>query len=488
MIRWLRFRRSLFARQLILYLLIILLISGVISILFTATAKRRLEDEIPQQLQYIARIAADNAPIERLELIRVGDDESRMVLRLVEELSGIQEATGARNIRIFRPNGESLLDLDRNVPIGRRYPLDELTPRILQKLHSGKSVNSAGHADAGQEFITAFEPVLDAEGALFAIVGVDAGGHELAIIGELQNQLYWITGACIGVALLVALLFARSITSPVRQMAQVAEQLGAGNYAARALVSSTDEVAVLAEAINTMADQVRKRDAALKEMAASVAHEIRNPLNSIKLLVSLLDDDLSPNKNSTQQSTIETLNYEIGKLNRFIEEFLTYARPTARTRDDVAIADVVASVVEMASAVAVEKQVEIETDVGAETARQLMLKVDRLRIEQSLLNLVINAAQASDVGAIVTLRAGHSPEGGTHFAIEDSGPGIPHDQLEQIFDPFFTTKADGTGLGLANARKIIEEHEGSITAEVRRERGMRFTVHLPADRRSRPST
>ena len=285
-------------------------------------------------------------------------------------------------------------------------------------------------------------------------------------------------------ACLVALLFARSITLPVRQMAQTAEQLGAGHYSARAVVSSTDEVGVLAEAINTMADQVRKRDSALKEMAASVAHEIRNPLNSIKLLVALLDDDLSTGKNSTQQSTIATLHYEIGKLNRFIEEFLTYARPTTRQQDDVSAASIVASVVEMATAVATEKQVKVAADAAAEGSETILLQVDRLRLEQSLLNLVLNAIQASADGAVVSLQFNRGSTGGVEFTVEDSGPGIEPELLAQIFDPFFTTRADGTGLGLANARKIIAEHDGIITAENRPDGGMRFTIHLPGERRA----
>lgn len=82
---------------------------------------------------------------------------------------------------------------------------------------------------------------------------------------------------------------------------------------------------MLAESIKRMAEAVRERDAALKEMAATVAHEIRNPLNSMKLLLSLLDEELQ--ERATPVSTLRTLEYEIGKLNRFTEEFLTYSRP-----------------------------------------------------------------------------------------------------------------------------------------------------------------
>jgi len=239
-------------------------------------------------------------------------------------------------------------------------------------------------------------------------------------------------------------------------------------------------VGILADSINRMAEQVRKRDAALKEMAASVAHEIRNPLNSIKLLISLLEEELDDQKKATQISTIERLHYEIGKLNRFIDEFLTYARPITLIRDQVSAPSLVASVLDMASAEAKERDVELEEEMAGDLAD---LSVDRLRLEQTLLNLVLNAIQACEGGGRAVIRVARAPgDGGIYFVVEDTGPGISPEDLPQIFDPFFTTKIDGTGLGLANARKIIEEHDGHIHVENRPEGGARFTVHFPAER------
>lgn len=474
-------RKSIFAKQLLLYVLIILLISGVISYFSFSTARQHLEGEIGKKLQYIARISARNTPFERLELIRTGDEGSRMVLRLKEKLGEIQEATGVENIFIFRPDMGSLLDLRSEVRIGSVYQLPHFTDGFMQRLEAGQSASTGGYRTAGEGiFISAYAPVHDRDGRLFAVVGVDAGAGELEIIERMRIRLYWIAFAGIALACLLAFFFARSITSPIRQMAHTAERLGSGEYAARASVVSKDEMGILAESINRMAEQVRNRDAALKEMAASVAHEIRNPLNSIKLLVSLLDEELEDQQNDSQVATIETLHYEIGKLNRFIDDFLIYSRPVTLIDDRVSPASLVASVLDMVAAEAQARRVGIEADVAADLPG---LSVDRMRLEQTLLNLTLNAVQACEDGGCVVIRVQSDLlAGGVSLVVEDTGKGIPDEDLTRIFEPFFTTKIDGTGLGLANARKIIEEHGGQIRVENRPEGGARFTVHLPTER------
>ena len=482
MIRFAHFSRSIFLKQVALYVLIILLISGVIGLLFFTTARQHLEEEIGQKLQVVARISARSTPFERLELIRPGGDESRMVLSFKKKLGEIQESTGARNILVFQPDMTSLLDLDPHVRIGSPRQLPHFREAFLAQLKTGNSVYTESYRQDEEILISAYAPVLDLEGRLFAIVGVDAGAGELAIIEHMGTQLYWIALVGIAVASLLALLFARSITRPVREIAQTAERLGKGEYQARVSVNSRDEVGVLAESINRMAEDVRERDAALKEMAATVAHEIRNPLNSMRLLVSLLDEELRDGKVKLQTSTLGTLNYEIGKLNRFTEEFLTFARPVTLIRDTVTVASLVTNVLDMSAAQAAEGNVELVNEAADEETE---LSVDRLRLEQTLLNLVLNGIQACDGGGRVVGRV----EGGTErrtagidLVIEDSGEGLSPETLPQVFDPFFTTKTGGSGLGLANAHKIIEEHDGSIRAENRAEGGARLIVHLPGER------
>ena len=471
--------RSIFTTQTISYLLVILVITATFSVFFFSTAKNHLEQEVGRKLQDIASIAAKNAPFERLELIKVGDDQTRMVLRLKEKLDEIREATGVQNIILFRPDKTSLLDLESDIPIGIRYELPRFHESFLKKLAGGKSVSTGSfRVPTGKFFISAYAPVLDSEGRLFAVVGINAGTREVEVIERMRTRLYLIAGLGIVLAFLLALWLARSLTLPIRSMAQTAQRIGRGDYDARVSLPSTAELRVLADSINTMAQHVKNRDAKLKEMSASVAHEIRNPLNSIKLLITLLEEELADQQGVVPSNSMETLHHEIGKLNRFLTEFLTYSRPIILTRDVVAPKDLAQAAVEMAMAEAEEKEVEI--DLAAQDDLPTIL-VDRDRLEQSLLNLLLNAVQACDSGGKVDVKVHRlSKENEIEFIVEDSGSGIPEDVMKNLFEPFFTTRESGTGLGLSNTSKIVQSHGGSLYAESRVRGGARFTIRLPA--------
>ncbi len=475
---WVHHRRgpSIFVRQVAFYLVFILLVVGVAGQLFFATARSHLESEVGGKLESVARIAARDAPLVQLDLIRVGADRSRMVLRLKQDLEKIREATGLLNLYVFRPDLTSLLDLDSTVTIGSRCVLPQLGNDALERLRRLPSIHTLGYATpAGAIQMSAYAAITDSTGALAAIVGVDAGSAELEILERMRARLYWIAAGCAGLAFVAALLFARSITRPIRHIADVAGRLGAGDYTARADVHTRDEVEVLASAVNRMAEEVRQRDAALKEMAASVAHEIRNPLNSIKLLLALLADDIAAGREASRVETLQTLEYEISKLTRFTEEFLTWSRPASVLREPLDPLALIGSVVDLAAGEARERGVLLAVEPGAALPP---IAGDRHRLEQALLNLVINAIQASPDGGQVLVSASASAPGQVGIVVQDSGPGVPAEHRARLLEPFFTTRADGTGLGLANASKIAAEHGGIIRLDSGTG-GARFILELP---------
>ena len=318
---------------------------------------------------------------------------------------------------------------------------------------------------------------MDVEGRLFAVVGIKADTREVEVIEQLRRRLYLIAIAGVALAFLLALILARTLIRPISDMALAAARIGKGDYEARVALPSTAELQVLAGSINSMAEQVRHRDRRLKEMSASVAHEIRNPLNSIKLLINLLEEELQEQEEGPLPKSLGTLHREIAKLNRFLTEFLTYSRPVTLVRDEVAPSDLARTTVDMARLEAEESGVEI---AFAEASDLPGLYIDRDRVEQSLLNILLNAVHACSEGGRVELRVERSGDGeDVEFIIEDTGPGISEEVLEKVFEPFFTTRDTGTGLGLSNAEKIMRDHGGSIHAENRSRRGARFVVRIP---------
>jgi signal transduction histidine kinase len=318
---------------------------------------------------------------------------------------------------------------------------------------------------------------MDEENRLFAVVGVDAGTREVEVIEQMRTRLYAIAALGVALAFILSLILARTLTKPISSMAETAERIGQGDYEARVPLPSTAELRILADSINSMAQQVKRRDSELKELAASVAHEIRNPLNSIKLLIALLGEQLQEQQGSRHPKTLDTLHYEIGKLNRFLTEFLTYSRPITLVRDEVAPSDLAQAAVDMVRAEAEEGNIEIIVTPGAALPTLL---VDRDRLEQSLLNVLLNAVHSCTAGGRVELRVERSRDGqGVEFIVEDTGPGIPAEVMDRLFEPFFTTRDTGTGLGLSNAEKIVKGHGGIVFAENRVSGGARFIIRLP---------
>lgn len=471
-------KRSIFARQTVSYILIIMVLSATFGFFFFATAKSHLEQEVGRKLQDIANIAAKNAPVERLKLIKVGDDETRMVLRLKEKFGDIREATGVDNIFIFYPDGTSLLDLRAEKPIGFQYSLRHFDKAFINALNKNESVSTGSYrSSSGTLFISAFAPIVDSENQLFAVVGVDAGTREVEVIEQMRSRLYLIAGLGVVLSIGLALILARTLAKPIQSMAKAAERIGHGDYEARVDLPSTTELQVLAESINIMAEQVQSRDAKLKEMTASVAHEIRNPLNSIKLLLSLHGENLQEQYGTPPPKELETLHYEIRKLNRFLTEFLTYSRPISLIQDEVSPFELAQNALDMAKAEAETKGIEVTLTAEPDLPR---ITVDRQRLEQSILNILLNAIVASENEGTAALHVRRS-EGNSwiDFIIEDSGPGIPEEIMSKLFEPFFTTRDSGTGLGLSNAQKIVESHGGLILAQNKEEGGARFVIRLP---------
>ena len=217
-----------------------------------------------------------------------------------------------------------------------------------------------------------------------------------------------------------------------------------------------------------------QRLAALGNLAAGVAHEIRNPLSSIKGFATYFKERYRDIPQDRQ--TAEIMVNEVERLNRVIGQLLEFARPMTLTCEKTALADLIDHTVRLTRDQMQARGIAVVTE---ETAG-MELFVDPDKIQQVLLNLFLNAMAAMEGGGTLQVRAAQIDGRMTNIIISDTGAGIVPEDLGKIFDPYFTTKPSGTGLGLAIVHKILEAHDGEIEIASVPGKGTAVTLTLPA--------
>jgi two-component system sensor histidine kinase HydH len=217
-----------------------------------------------------------------------------------------------------------------------------------------------------------------------------------------------------------------------------------------------------------------QRLASLGSLAAGVAHEIRNPLSSIKGFATYFKERYRDNPDDSQ--TADIMVQEVDRLNRVIGQLLDYARPMTMNRRETAIQTVIQHALRMIESQAREKGVVIQTELQADVAAVL---IDPDRIKQVFLNLYLNAIGAMEGGGILSVALLSMTDRRIRIEVRDTGVGIDPKDLDRIFDPYFTTKSSGTGLGLAIVQKIIEAHRGEIQVASTPGLGTTVSVILP---------
>ena len=214
--------------------------------------------------------------------------------------------------------------------------------------------------------------------------------------------------------------------------------------------------------------------AALGQLAAGIAHEIRNPLTSINILIHSLTKDL-PSGNSHRED-LKVIEEEINRINEILDRFLRFAKPAPPLLERTEVASIFEETLQL-----IRPRIEKQRIVVQKEFQSLpIILMDREQMKQVALNLLLNAVQAMPEGGTLALRGRNSEDGQwIHIFIRDSGMGIPSEDMNKLFDPFFSTKEGGMGLGLSIAHRIIDQHHGKIEVESTPGEGTLFTVWLP---------
>jgi signal transduction histidine kinase len=320
-----------------------------------------------------------------------------------------------------------------------------------------------------------------------------ASGAPLAIVILLDEDrivrakqaaiLPGVAAAGLGILLLLVVgqLVAYSVTRRLKSLSETASRIAAGEETGRVQAEGRDELGAFARAFNQMVDALAEsrdrlihseRMAALGKLASAVAHEIRNPLSSIRMTAEILRPDLhEPEK----KEALDLLLKEIQRLEMFLAEILTLSGGIALHKEEADPAELAGETLALLRS----QLAHLEIQVQPKIPQGLVHPLDRDRLKQVLMNLLINGAHAAGPGGEVRLHGEKTAEGELRLEVWDSGPGVDPESEPHIFEPFFTTRKGGTGLGLAVSRRIVEAHGGRLA--VRREGEWTvFSVDLPA--------
>jgi hypothetical protein len=306
-------------------------------------------------------------------------------------------------------------------------------------------------------------------------------------------------GGAVAICAVVILALAYLIQRPMIELQEKITQVGQGDLNVKVAFSErNDEIGDLGRNFNRMVEQLRSNReeierlhrtqmsraehfSTLGELATGLAHEIRNPLAGIAGVVEIIARDLP--STSPARAVVKDVRHEIGQINRIITDLLDTARPRS---PQVRVADLNTTVehsVMLARQQALSKPITIDFQKNSGLPE---VPHDGDQIHQVLLNLLLNSIQAIDGPGLIKVEL---DEVGSRVAVRvtDSGRGIPAENLADIFKPFYTTKGNGTGLGLSLAKRIVEEHQGTIDVSSTVGKGTQMTVYLPKDRSQVPA-
>lgn len=354
---------------------------------------------------------------------------------------------------------------------------------------TGAALQPLLHTPAG-DFNTVGQRV-QAEGRLIPGPGVLQGWHPLLEVEaagvlrafELERQLM-LLAALLGAALVAFLYFrlARHLRSRVDVLLRGTEAVSAGRLDHRIVDAGDDEIASVSRAFNAMSARLHEsleralrseRLAALGEFATGVAHEIRNPLTSLKTTAQALS---RREPDARRQQLLVDMEGEIDRLARVVDDLVDFGRPRPPKPARVPIGDVLKQISAMIETEAAARGVRVSWQGDAALAPW----VDRDQLLQIVLNLALNAVQATPAGGSVVLRA-YAADGKVVVEVSDTGCGIPADLLDRVTDPFVTTKAKGVGLGLAISRQLCDLNGGELRIASTPGQGTTVRILLPVE-------
>ncbi len=387
------------------------------------------------------------------------------------------------------------------------YPEEEMrggdSYDIVQKAKNGELSSQIWSLPEGGILLSVAVPIQRYRQILGTLILTKPDMHIAQAIYDVRLSILKIFGATLLITILLSFYLARTISRPLKQLSKAAEKVRIGQAqtvglsgSERFLNSQTipdfsarhDEIGDLSLALRDMTSALARRLGAIENFAADVAHEIKNPLTSLRSAVETAAIVKDPVRH---EKLMQVIRDDVDRLDRLISDISNASRLDAElTRDEASTLDVFKILETLVGFYNDSKEPHATVQLGLQSDKDIKIAGVEERLVQVLQNLIGNALSFSPPDSVVSVAVNHGPKGFAELVVQDSGGGIPDNKVEAIFERFYTERPKqekfGThsGLGLSISKQIIEAHQGKIWAENRRDEaghiiGARFIVRLP---------
>jgi two-component system NtrC family sensor kinase len=396
----------------------------------------------------------------------------------------IKEVAGVDTVTIFFGDlrvSTNVLDLQGERAVGTRVSQEVRDVVLIE------GVGFTGPAYVVNEnFITRYEPLYDHQGQIVGILYVGARQASFEeLVYEFDARILMIALGATLLAVMIAIPISRSITRPVEKLAEANERVAHGDRTVAVPVEGTGELALLARSFNSMVETLRTTEqqliqseklASVGQLAAGVAHEINNPLGTILLFSDIMRKELPAE--DPRRDDVKMIIEEATRCKTIVSDLLNFARQNEVLAQSTDVNALLAETIGEIGIQPVLQDLEIIRRLDPDLPS---IQADPAQLKEVFINIMTNAAEAMGGEGSLTIATAPAEDGMVSIVFQDTGCGIPEENLSKIFTPFFTTKpiGKGTGLGLAIVYGIIKMHRGQIYVESEVGVGSTFTITLP---------
>ena len=339
-------------------------------------------------------------------------------------------------------------------------------------------------------------PLDDAGNSLLLTVRVNEDARVGDILRAFNNRYMIAIAAIFVLTLFLMVYFIARTLRPLTELSDTCAAIAEGELKAVGTRGASGEILALENTFNTMVNSLHEKEmveaklrqaqrlSALGNLAAGIAHDVRNPLNAIKLLSSHAIDSLGENGSASAEKPLRTIRNEVNRLEEIVSSFLSLAKESELSPVPNRVDALLEECIRLFEQNAETRDVILNSELRAGNT---LLMLDQKQWVRAVLNILLNALEACPAGGRVRLFSRVTDEA-CEIEIRDDGPGLSGDAIERIFEPYYTTKPGGTGLGLSITRGIVEEHKGKVEVTSTPGNGCQVLISMPLAETQAPDT